>query len=307
VLCPVFFFSFSAALRLGGEQELPWKLIPINIPDVRPWWTRVRPTARYLMETEAHVYALAISASVLLAFFPFLTVMLSLCRDVLHWNAAEKAISLALEDQFAGEIGKYVAYHLDLGPWYIPKLSYTSIFLLLFTANGIFEPLEVALNRAWGVSVNRSYLKNQAISLGLILACGALALLSLMLTALGGHFLSGAKGIMADIGAFSQHLFFKLAAIPVSMFALFLVYWLLPNRKIEPARVAPVAIVVGLVLEGLKYLNMLFANVIHQKLDREYKIFEYSVTILLWSFVASLVVLAGAHWTARRDTIDPLS
>jgi uncharacterized BrkB/YihY/UPF0761 family membrane protein len=35
--------------------------------------------------------------------------------------------------------------------------------------------------------------------------------------------------------------------------------------------------------------------------------FEYSVTILLWSFVGALVVLAGAHWTARRDTEDPLS
>jgi membrane protein/epoxyqueuosine reductase len=91
------------------------------------------------------------------------------------------------------------------------------------------------------------------------------------------------------------------------MFALFLVYWLLPNRKIEPARVAPVAIVVGLILEGLKYLNMLFSNVIHEKLDRDYRIFEYPVTVLLWSFAAALVVLAGAHWTARRDTTDPLS
>lgn len=267
----------------------------------------MRPTARYLMETEAHVYALAVSASVLLAFFPFLTVMLSLCRDVLHWRAAEQAINLALQDQFAGLVGKFIAYHLGLGQWYIPKLSFTSMFLLLFTANGIFEPLEVALNRAWGVTTNRSYLKNQAISLGLILACGTLALLSLMLSALGGQFVSHAAGFMPDIASFLQRLLFKLAAVPVSMFALFLVYWLLPNRKVEPARVAPVAIVVGLILEGLKYVNLLLANVIHEKLDREYRIFEYSVTILLWSFISALIVLAGAHWTARRDTADPLS
>lgn len=89
--------------------------------------------------------------------------------------------------------------------------------------------------------------------------------------------------------------------------SLFLLYWLLPNRKIDPARVAPVAIVVGLILEGLKYVNMLVANMLHEKLDREYRIFEYSVTILLWSFVGALVILAGAHWTARRDTPDPLS
>jgi len=32
---------------------------------------------------------------------------------------------------------------------------------------------------------------------------------------------------------------FKLAAVPISILALFLVYWLLPNRKVEPARVVP--------------------------------------------------------------------
>jgi len=257
------------------------------------------------METEAHVYALAVSASVLLAFYPFLTVMMSLCRDVLHWHAAEQAIYLAVNDFFAGKAGNFIVRNMPL--WKIPKLSFTAMFLLFFTANGVFEPMEVALNRAWGVATNRTYLKNQAISLGLILACGALALFSLMLTALGQQFMAGATGILGHIAGFMQRLFFKLAAVPVSMLALFLVYWLLPNRKIEPARVAPVAIVVGLVLEGLKYVNMLFADMLYNKLDREYNIFKFSVTILLWSFVAALVVLAGAHWTARHDTIDPLS
>src|ERR1017187_604497 len=67
--------------------------------------------------------------------------------------------------------------------WFQPwaKVGVTSMFLLLFTANGIFEPLEVALNRAWGVTVNRPYWKNQLISLGLVFVCGALALVSLML------------------------------------------------------------------------------------------------------------------------------
>ena len=292
---------------LPDLAALPCKLIPINFPDVKPWWTKVRPTFHYLIETEAHVYALAVAASVLLALFPFLTVMISLCRDVLKWPAAVAAVNLALEDQFAGEIGKYIAYHLSLGQWYIPKLSVTSMFLLLFTANGVFEPLEVALNRAWGVTANRSYLKNQAISLGLILICGTLALVSLMLSALGGQYLTASMGFAGHVAAFVRTLLFKVAAVPISMFALFLVYWLLPNRKVDPARVAPVAIVVGLILEGMKYINMVFHNAIAAKLDHEYRIFAYSVTILLWSFVGALVVLAGAHWTARHDTQDPLS
>ena len=39
-----------------------------------------RPTLRYCTQTEGHVYALAVSASALLSFYPFLVVMLSFCR-----------------------------------------------------------------------------------------------------------------------------------------------------------------------------------------------------------------------------------
>ena len=51
-------------------------------------------------------------------------------------------------------------------------------------------------------------------------------------------------------------LFFKLAAVPISILALFFIYWLLPNRQIAWRRVVPVAILVGLALEVLKYLNL---------------------------------------------------
>ncbi len=270
---------------------------------MQPWWTRFRPTAHYLMQTEAHVYALAVAASVLLAFYPFLMVMLSFCRDVLHWPAAIDAIYVGLRDFYAGEPGGFLVRNLQ--PWMVPQLHLTSMLLLLFTANGIFEPLEVALNRAWGVTKNRSYLKNQLISLGLIFACGGLALVSLMLTAKNTSWISGMSS--STMAGWLQVMIFKLAAIPVSMLALFLVYWLLPNRPVQPRRVAPVAITVGLVLEALKYVNHLISPFLAAKLKREYEPFQFSVTILLWSFVSAMIVLAGAHWTARRDQRDPLS
>jgi len=91
---------------------------------------------------------------------------------------------------------------------------------------------------------------------------------------------------------------------PRSILALFLVYWLLPNRKIPPAHVAPAAIVVGLILEGLKYVNLAIAPYLQTTLEHEYAIFQHSVAILLWSFVGSMVVLAGAEWTARSKRED---
>jgi len=255
------------------------------------------------METEAHVYALAISASVLLSFYPFLIVMLSFCRNVLHWPAAVEAIYVGLNDYLPGDLGDFVRRNFPARG----TLQITSMFLLRFTANGVFEPLEVALNRAWGVTVNRSYLKNQMVALGMIFACGGLALVSLMFSALNRSWIADFFGAHADVEVWLNLLLFKVAAIPVSILGLFLIYWLLPNRSIPPKRVVPVAIVVGLVLEAFKYISLLLFWLTREKLQREYGVFHYSVAILIWSFIGSLVVLAGAHWTARHGEPDPLA
>ena len=49
--------------------------------------------------------------------------------------------------------------------------------------------MEVALNKCWGVKKHRSFLMNQLVSMGLIFACGSLALLSIVLGALNYEFL----------------------------------------------------------------------------------------------------------------------
>ena len=248
-----------------------------------------------------------IAASVLLSTYPFLIVITSFCRDTLHWRAASRPSTWPSAISSPASRAQFMVRNLQAWFKVNSKIHLTSMFLLLFTANGIFEPLEVALNRAWGVTKNRSYIKNQIISLGLIFVCGSLALLSLMLTALNSRWLSAASSLNAGFGVWMNLLMFKLAAVPISILALFLVYWLLPNRRVAPARVVPVAIVVGLALEALKYVNLLVAPMLQAKLHREYLIFEHSVTIVLWSFMAAMIVLAGAHWTARQDRQDPLS
>ncbi len=250
------------------------------------------------METEVHVYAFSMAANVLLSLFPFFIVMVSICRYVLHWNAAEEAIYLALRDLFPGAIGQFIPANLlrvlsrDGAP------QFTSLFLLLFTANGVFEPLEVALNKAWGITTNRSFFRNQMVSMGLILLCGSLTFTSYLLAALNIQILKS-LGIPNTFGAWFGLAVLKLVALPLSMVALFIVYWRLPNGRVPPGRLVPVSIAVGLILESLKYVSMLVGPALSRKLDREYGPFEYSVTIILWSFIASMIVLAGADFAAR--------
>jgi membrane protein len=263
------------------------------------------PTLRYWMETEVHVYGFSIAANVLLSFFPFLIVMVSLCRYVFHWRGAEEAIYFALRDYFPGELGAFVVRNLTStverrGPFQIG-----SILLLFFTANGIFEPMEVALNRAWGITKNRSYFKNQLISLGLIFACGALVLISTVLTALNTNLVLSMTGGSVRASTFVGVAFFKAAAVPISILMLFLIYWVLPNRRIPARELIAPAIIVGLALEAMKYINMLTAPWLRYKLEREYGPFLNSVTILLWSFAAAMIILGGAEWSARKLNVQP--
>lgn len=264
------------------------------------------PTFRYLMQTEVHVFAFAVSAGLLLSFFPFLTVMLSICRYVLKWRAGVGAVYFALNDYFPDAMGQFIRRNFEVTVASRGPVQVVSLILLFFTASGIFEPLEVALNRVWNCPKNRNYFKNQLISLGLIFACGALMLVSTTLTALNTGFLSGSSlPKTAPLANLLGLLLFKAAAIPMSMLMLFLIYWLLPNCKIKPARIVPAAIVVGLLLELLKYVNLWTWPYLRAKLQSEYGPFYYTVTIILWGFLAALVVLAGAEWSARHSQASP--
>jgi YihY family inner membrane protein len=247
------------------------------------------PTFRYWMETEVHVYAFSIAANVLLSFFPFLIVMVSICRNILRWPAAEQAILSSIMDFFPGTVGEFVTRNLLATLYTSGPVNVVSLFLLFFTANGIFEPLEVALNRAWRVGTNRSWIRNQLISLLLIFAVGALVLASAWLT--------------GNSGSWSR-LLFRLLAVPLTILVLFLIYWLLPNRKMPVRLILPVSVGVGLALELLKYINLLTLPWLFAKLEHEYGPFKNSVAIVMWSFLVSMIVLAGAEWAARRELIS---
>ncbi len=221
---------------------------------------------------------------------------------MLHWKTAEEAIYFALRDLFPDKIGVFIERNLRASVASRGPFRPVSVLLLLFTANGIFEPLEVALNRAWD-AVNRSYLKNQLVSLGLIFVCGSLAMASATLTALNQDYMAGV-GYTGKIYSLLSLAYFKAAAVPASMAILFLVYWLLPNRKVPALKILPAAILVGLILEGFKYMIVLTWPWLRAKLEKEYGPFVYSVSIILWSFLGAMIVLAGAEWSARLARQD---
>ena len=247
------------------------------------------------MRTEVHVYAFSVAANVLLSFFPFLIVSVSLAQVFFNRATTVAAIDFALRDYFPDALGQFLHNNL---PARRPA-ELLSIVLLLFTANGIFEPLEVALNHIWGIRTNRSFVRNQLVSLMLIFACGGLALFSLGMTALQHQASLGMVG--ADL---LTGIFFKFAAMTLAALVLILIYRYLPNGRPPMSRIVPAAIGVGLLLEALKAINTLVWPWVDARLAREYGVFRYSVTLIFLGFLSTLLVLAGAEWAARGHRLD---
>src|SRR5437588_16551 len=135
-------------------------------------------TVKYLMRTEVHTFAFSVAANSILSFFPFVVLLLTLTRRVFNSRVMYEVVVELLRDYLpAGQ--DFVIRNLNSMVNSRQRVQVVSLIILLVTSSGVFLPLDVALNRIWRFETNRSYLGNQLISLGLAVACGALALVSI--------------------------------------------------------------------------------------------------------------------------------
>ena len=258
----------------------------------------LRSTARYLLRTEVHTFAFSVAANAILSFFPFLLLMMTLIRRVFHSQVMYDVVESLLRDYLpTGQ--DFVIRNLNALVSAHHRAQIFSLVMLLVTSTGVFLPLEVALNRVWGFRSNRSYLGNQLIALGLAFACGSLALLSVALTA--GN-VAIVKSALHGYGAWYVRLVgfltMKTFAILASIVGFFLVYWLLPNGKVPARAVLPAAILMGLLSEALKYMYM--AALPWLNFGEVYGPFAISVSLMFWAFLCGMLLLTGAHLSARR-------
>ncbi len=258
----------------------------------------LRSTARYLLRTDVHTFAFSVAANAILSLFPFLLLLMTLIRYVFHSQVMYDVVENLVRD-FLPTGQEFVIRNLNALVGAHHRAQVFSLVMLLITSTGIFLPLEVALNRVWRFRNNRSYLANQLISLGLVFACGSLTLLSVGLTA--GN-VTVLRSVLHGYGAWYVQLVgfitMKIFSIGSSIAIFFLVYWLLPNGKVPAQGVLPAAVIMGLLSEALKYAYIFalprlnFAEV--------YGPFAISVSLMFWAFLSGLLLLTGAHLSARR-------
>ena len=88
----------------------------------------ILPTLRYWAQTEVHALAFSVAANVLLGFFPFLIVSVSISRIFFSRQTTVAAIDFALRDYFPDALGSFLSNNLPARP----VTDWIAIVLLLF-------------------------------------------------------------------------------------------------------------------------------------------------------------------------------
>ncbi len=247
-----------------------------------------------------HTYAFSVAANSILSLFPFILLLLTFVRVVFHSPAMESVVGDMLRNFLPAnaETQNFVVSHMVMLAHPHKKIQIFSLIALLITSTGVFLPLEVALNRIWGVHKDRSYLLNQTVSLGLAFGVGVLAMVSVAFTAaqqslLTLIFFGHTQNIFFAI---VTHALLSIFACVTSVALFFLIYWILPHRKIPPRSVLPASIAVGVlwVVGRMIYVAAL------PWLDFQavYGPFYISVGLMMWAFLSGLLLLAGAQFSA---------
>lgn len=256
----------------------------------------------YLLDSEVHTFAFSVAANAILSFIPFTVLLYKLALSVFHSQAMVGVVT-GMVNYFLPSATKQVNWLADnimFAAESSPKVQVLGFLMILVACTGIFLPLEVALNQAWGVTKSRNYIMNQTIALGLALVMVALAVACMFLNLGAQSLLTAAFFHHTDNWAYNTISYAWLAVSTgvASILFFFSIYWLLPNRRVPWRPVLRTAIWTGIVWLVAK---LIFVAVLpHMDLGALYGPFYVSVGLLFWAYVSGLILFAGAQFSVSR-------
>jgi YihY family inner membrane protein len=268
----------------------------------RSKWYRLRhdgtALVNYLLDSEVHTYAFSVAANAILSFIPFIVLLYTLALTVFHSQVMAGVVSDMIHYFFPSN-QDWIAKNLVVEA---PRhgVQVFSLIMILISCTGIFLPLEVALNQAWGVAKSRNYLMNQLVAFGLAILMVALGMISIVLSAVQRQILGFLFFHHTDNVLFNgvSWLWLAICTGIASILFFFSIYWLLPNCKVPVKPVLRASIITGLIWLFAKYAFV--AVLPHLDLKSLYGPFYVSVGLLFWAYISGLILFAGAQYSVSR-------
>ena len=271
-------------------------------PVTQSKWFRLRQDGaaliRYLLDSEIHTYAFSVAANAILSFIPFIVLLYTIALSGFHSTAMAGVVTdLVLSFLPSTATPHFWSILEGVAPRHVQVIS---LVLILISCTGIFLPLEVALNQAWGVAKSRNYLMNQAVAFGLAIFMVVLGVLSILISAFQRTLLTLVFFGHTDNFVFRSisYAWLAVASGTACILFFFVIYWVLPNCRVPWKPVLRTSIVTGLIWLAAKYAFVLVLP--HLDLKAMYGPFYVSVGLLMWAYVSGLILFAGAQYSVTR-------
>lgn len=267
----------------------------------------------YLLDSEVHTFAFSVAANAIISFIPFVVLLYTLALSVFH-SQAMKGVVDDMVNYFLPSATKQSDWLATtiVSEAVLPLLKHHgaqafSLVMILVACTGIFLPLEVALNQAWGVSKSRNYLFNQTIAFGLALLMLGLGVASMVVNVnvdkvLAIALVHDSNNWFFRILNYSydalSYLWLTVSTGVASILFFFSVYYVLPNRKVPWRPVLRTSVVTGIVWLISRFI---YAAVLpHLDFQSLYGPFYVSVGLLFWAYISGLILFAGAQFSVAR-------
>lgn len=269
--------------------------------------------ATWLKETFLHTFyrdncalmAAAISFYAILSFIPLFLVFMSAAGFILH--SSEQALSAVTEVLITTFPASTVAVFKLLSDLIQRKTVFGLIGLagLTWAASRIFSAVENAMNIVWKVKRGRAYWHSKFLSLLLVPIAVLIMLSSLAFTA----FYTVAKnltipliGIKVSEATLVSKLFTILFPLLLGFILFFLIYKIIPYRKINTKAALIGAICSSVMWELAKFLfDIYIKNYAHYQ--KIYGSFGTLVVMFFWIYYSAFIILIGAEIGSNYEEV----
>ena len=251
-----------------------------------------------LVNSNDLTHAAAIAYYSLLSLFPFLLLVISLLGSITADDADRLAVLTFVFRYFPTQF-EFVNAQLDAFRQTRVQLGVAGGLALIWASLGVFGAVTSAVNDAWGVEKQRSFLRHRMVSFLMLVAGGGVMILGLLFV--GAVQVAQASWFGVMLTRFTwlealRTLTFTYSATILLILAVGLVFYFIPNAKTRFRDVWVGAVLTGILwriaFDGFSwYIGRSGLTFIHGSIAAV-------VVFLLWIYVSSVILMYGVEFTA---------
>jgi membrane protein len=244
-------------------------------------------------------FAASIAYYSLLSLFPFFLLAFSIIASVTS-SDADRAAVMGFVLRYFPQKFRFVEEQLNALQQARIQLGVVGSVLMTWAAMGVFGAITSAVNHAWGVDRQPSFLKHKLISFVMLLLAGVLLVVGLLLVSavnvVQARWFAGVLELTPGLLSL-QSVFVKWATTLIFTLVVGLVFYFVPNAQVRFRDVW-----VGAVLTGLLW-HAAFAGFSFYVRDSRLSVHgsvAAVVAFLFWIYVSAVILLYGVEVTAAN-------